>query len=419
MQELGPSLTGLFVALGIGLLIGAERERRKDEGPKRGSAGIRTFVIVTLLGAVAARTDNQALVAVTVAGVCLLAGVSYTFSHRDDPGLTTEFALVLAALLGAMTAREPGFSAAVGVIAAIILAARAPLHHFVRSVLSEQELRSALIFAAVTLVVLPVIPDGFYGPFGALNPHTLWLIVILMMAISAAGYIAVRTLGTGAGLPLAGFASGFVSSTATIAAMGSRATQSPALLAPAVAGAVLSTVATIAQLGILLAATSPQTLSAISIPLVSAGGAASVYAAVFALGALQTKTNEEPNPGEAFDLTTAVKLALTLAAILVLCAALKAWYGSTGLFIASAIGGFADTHAPAVSVGQLVSGDKLAAGNAVTPILIAMTTNTITKAVIAHSSGGRPFAMRVIPGLVLVIAAAWLGELLSAAAQLR
>ena len=122
--------------------------------------------------------------------------------------------------------------------------------------------------SAATLVVLPVIPDRFYGPFGALNPHTLWRIVILMMAISAAGYIAVRTLGAGAGLPLAGFSSGFVSCAATIATLGSRAKQNPTLLGPAVAGAVLSTVATIAQLGILLAATSSETLSAVSIPLV-------------------------------------------------------------------------------------------------------------------------------------------------------
>lgn len=100
MQGLTHAVTGLVVAPGIGLLIGAERERGKSEGPTRGSNGIRTFVMVTLLGTVAARTDNQALVAVTVAGVYLLASVSYSFSHREDPGLTTEFARVLAAVPG-------------------------------------------------------------------------------------------------------------------------------------------------------------------------------------------------------------------------------------------------------------------------------------------------------------------------------
>jgi uncharacterized membrane protein (DUF4010 family) len=408
-----PSLTGLFVALGIGLLIGAERERRKGEGPTRSAAGIRTFALVALLGAVVARSDNQALVAVTVAGVCLLVSVSYAFSHRDDPGLTTEFALVLSVVLGAMTRQEPAVAAALGVIVAILLAARAPLHHFVRSVLSEYELRSALIFAAASLVVLPVMPDRFYGPFGALNPHTLWLIVILMIGISAAGYIAVRTLGAGAGLAVSGFASGFVSSAATIAAMGSRGRLTPTLLVPAVAGAVLSTVATIAQLGILLAATSPPTLAAVSVPLVCAGFAAVAYAAFFSVGAFKPDADKEIDPGEAFDLATAIKLALTLAVILIFCAALKAWYGSNGLLIASAVGGLADTHAPALAVGQLVSGDKLPASDSVTPILIAMTTNTITKAIIAQSSGDRAFAIRVIPGLGVVIAAAWLGAYVS------
>ena len=419
MQDITHAVKGLVVALGIGLLIGAERERRKGVGPARSAAGIRTFMLATLLGAVSARAGDNTIVAFTLAGVFVLAGISYAFGHRDDPGLTTEFALVISTLLGAAAMREPEIAAAVAVIVAIILAARQPLHHFVRTVLSEDELRSALAFAAATLVILPVIPDRFFGPFDALNPHTLWLIVILIMAISAAGYIAVRTLGAGSGLPLAGLASGFVSSTATIAAMGSRAAQTPALIGPAVAGAVLSTVSTIVQLAVLLAATSPRALAEVSIPLISAGSVAVAYAAVFTLGALTVETNQEPHPGKAFELTTAVKLAFTFAAILVLSAALKAWYGSAGLFIASAIGGFADTHAPAVSIGQLVSNNKLTAENAVTPILVAMTTNTITKAVIAHSSGGRAFAGRVVPGLVLVIAAAWLGELLNAATQFR
>ena len=419
MQDLANTITGLIVALGIGLLIGAERERRKGEGPSRSAAGIRTFVVATLLGAIASRSGSDILLAVTIAGTFGLAGISYIFSHGDDPGLTTELALVLAVVLGAMAMREPTVASAVGVILAIVLAARRPLHHFVRSVLSETEVQSALTFAAATLVVLPVIPDRFFGPFNALNPHTLWLIVIMMMAISGAGYIAVRVLGPAAGLPLAGFSSGFVSSAATIAAMGSRATQTPAVTGPAVAGAVLSTVSTIVQLALLLAATSPRALAAASIPLISAGGAALAYAAVFTFGALKAKTDQEPHPGDAFEPMTAVKLTLTLAAILVLSAALKAWYGSAGLYVASAIGGFADTHAPAVSVGQLVSGDKLAANDAVVPILVAMTTNTISKVAIAYSSGRREFSARVIPGLFLVIAAGWLGAFLSAAAQFR
>ncbi|MEQ1696511.1 MAG: MgtC/SapB family protein [Hyphomicrobiaceae bacterium] len=405
------SITGLLVALGAGLLIGAERERRKGTGATRAPAGIRTFVIATLLGALSVRAGSDLLLAVSTAGVIALVGVSYGLSSREDPGLTTELALVACVPIGALSMREPAFAAAAAVVVAIILAAREPLHRFVRAVLSEQELSSARIFGAATLVVLPIIPNATIGPFNALNPYAIWLIVILLMAISSAGYIAVRLLGAGFGLPLAGFASGFVSSTATIAAMGARAKNTPELLAPAASGAILSTLATVVEMAVVLLATSAQTLAAMAGALLASGVAAAAYAAVFTFQAAGTQVEREPDQGQAFDLVTAVKLAGVLAAVILLCAAMTAWYGKAGVAIASAIGGFADTHAPAISVGQLVNANKFNPSDAIMPILLAMTANTITKAVVAYSSGGTAYALRVIPGLILVIAAAWLGSM--------
>ncbi len=157
---------------------------------------------------------------------------------------------MVAVALGGLAMREPALAAALAVTVAILLAARAPMHRFVREVLSQSELRSILIFAAATLIVWPVIPDRYVGPFAAINPRALWQVVILILAISAAGYIAVRSLGARFGLPLAGLASGFISSAATIAAMGARAAEDPKLMRPAVAGAVLSTVATVVQLAL-------------------------------------------------------------------------------------------------------------------------------------------------------------------------
>lgn len=405
------SITGLLVALGAGLLIGTERERRKGSGTDRAAAGIRTFVIATLLGALSVRAGSDLLLAVSAAGVIALAAVSYYLSSRKDPGLTTEIALVACVPIGALAMREPSFAAAAAVVVAIVLAARDPMHRFVRTVLSEHELSSALIFGAATLVVLPLIPNATIGPFKALNPYAIWLIVILLMAISAAGYIAVRLFGARYGLPLAGFASGFVSSTATIAAMGTRARTTPDLLAPAASGAILSTLATVAQMATVLLATSPATFAALAGPLIASGLAAAVYGAVFTARAIGTPVEREPDQGRAFDLVTAMKLAALLAAIILLCAAMSAWYGQAGLAIASTLGGFADTHAPAISVGQLVNANTLAASGAVVPILLAMTANTISKAVVAYSSGGSVYARRVIPGLILVIAAAWLGAM--------
>src|SRR5579863_9601369 len=246
-----PPVTGLAVrmgiALAIGLLIGAERERRKGRGPLRAPAGIRTFAITCVLGAVSLEVGGGLLLSVVAASIASLITISYLRTRQKDPGLTTEAALILTLLLGALALRQPALASALGVVVAILLVTRSHLHHFVRSVLTESELHDALVFAAAVVVVLPLIPDRYLGPYGAINPRTIWKIAVLMMSVSATGYVAVRVLGARVGLPLAGLASGFASSTATIGSMGAQARQQRALAAPAVAGAVLSTIATIVE----------------------------------------------------------------------------------------------------------------------------------------------------------------------------
>ena len=412
MLILDPAILNLAVALGIGLLIGAERERRKGEGPSRSPAGIRTFTVTALAGAVSFMVGDELMLAVTTAGVITLTSVAYWRDRDDDPGLTTEIALILTALLGGLSMRQPALAAGVAVAVAVLLAVRAPLHHFVRSVLSESEVKDALIFASATLVVLPLLPDRPLGPYDGLNPHMIWIIVILVMAIGAAGYVAVRMLGARFGLPLAGLASGFISSIATIGAMGARATKAPDLLAAAAAGAVLSTVATIVQMAAVLAATSVATLQTLSWPLICAGLAAAAYGAVFTVQVLRQTTEDERQPGQAFSLSTALIFALTLSGVLVASAALREWFGETGVIVAAAVAGFVDAHSATISIASLVASGKMNAADAVTPILAGLSTNTISKVIFAWTSGGRSFAVRVIPGLILVALAAWGGALI-------
>ena len=249
------------------------------------------------------------------------------------------------------------------------------------------------------------------GPYGALNPHSIWVLVILVMAISAAGYVAVRMLGARFGLPIAGLASGFISSTATIGAMGARVAKTPDVLAAAVAGAVLSTIATIVQMALVLAATNMTTLRTLLVPLICAGLAAVVYGTVFTIRALQQKSESETLSGRAFSLSTALIFALTLSGILIACAALREWFGETGIIIAAALAGFVDTHSAAISVASLVASEKMSAADAVFPILAGLSTNTISKMFLAGISGKRAFALRVIPGLIVVALAAWIGML--------
>ena len=399
-------------ALGIGLLIGAERERRKADSPSDASAGVRTFALAALAGCVAARFGGTAVFAVTIAGVVVLAATAYLRARAEDLGLTTEVALVLTALLGGASTLAPALAAGLAVVTTILLAARSKIHHFVRQALSARELEDALVLAAAALVILPLVPDRYIGPFDAINPRTLWLLVVLIMAIGAVGHIAQRVLGARLGLPAAGFASGFISSSATIGAMGGLAQRSPELASPAVAGAVLSSVATVFHLAVVLLATSPATLVAMAIPLTLAGLVAIGYGMVFLLRAAREAPATQEAVGSAFSIKVAIGIATGLAAILVIAAAASAHFGAAGIAIVSGAAGFADAQSAAVSAASLVASGKLTAASAVAPVLVGMTTNTVTKGIFAWTGGGARFTAQVAPGLVLMLAAAWLGALM-------
>lgn len=399
----------LAVALGIGLLLGLERERRKGSGPGRGYAGIRTFALVSLLGGIAMVIGDSAVVAVALAFVAAATVVAYALGDRTDPGLTTEVALLVAFLLGALAQHEPQLAAGLAVAVAILLAARESLRRLVSEALTEQEVHDGLLLGAAALVILPLVPDRTMGPFDAFNPFTLWRLVVVVMAIGAAGYVALRLLGPRIGLPLAGLASGFVSSAATIGAMGARAKREPSILRPAVAAAVFSTVATVAQMVIVVGATNARTLRELWPAMLAAGVLAVAYGLVFGLRALRDDAEHQAPPGRAFEPRSALVFAATVGAILFVSAALNEWLGEAGLALSAALAGFADTHSAAISVASLVSSGKINPEDAVVPILTAFTTNSLTKAVLAWTAGGRGFALDVWPGIVLVLAGAWGG----------
>lgn len=402
-------ILSLAVALGIGLLIGIERERSKGGGPFRAAAGLRTFALASLLGAVAMATGGTALLVVAGLAIAMLAGLAYWRSRQRDPGLTTEVGLVLTVFVGGLAIGDPAVAAGLGVIIAMLLAARSWLHRLVVVKLTATELRDGLLFAAASLIVLPLLPDRALDPFGAFNPHSMWTVVVLVMAISSAGYVAVRVLGARFGLPMTGLASGFISSTATIGAMGARARKDPAALAAAAAGAILSTVSTVVQMTLVIGATSPAVIGRLALALALAGLTAFVYGAVFTILALKMSPATEPQPGRAFSLRAALMFAASLTAILMVSAALERWFGNAGITIAASLSGFVDTHAPAIATASLVAAGKMSPDGAVLPILAAFSTNTVSKVVFAWVNGGPRFAIRVVPGLALVAAAAWLG----------
>ncbi len=411
LSTLGGNWT-IAVSLGIGLLMGIERERTKGTGRERRPEGLRTFALAGLLGGLCAALDDSVLLGVGGAFVGLVAIVGYLRSPREDPGLTTEVALFVTFVLGALARDEATLAAAIGVVTTILLASRTRLHDFAGRVLSERELWDGLIFAAAALVVLPLVPNRPVGPYDVFNPFTVWRLVVMIMAISAFGYVARRLLGPQFGLPLAGFAGGFVSAAATIGAMGERAKREPDAAISAAAGALLANVATVVLMVALVGATSPETLRELAVPLSGA--------AIAAIGAGGTATarnwhmraSHGTEQGRAFDLRTSIAFAATLTLVLLLSAALTDWLGSGGLVVGAAVAGFADTHSAAISAAALAAAGTVSPDDAALAVLAALSTNTVTKLVVAQVAGGRRFTARLAPGLLAMVALAWTGSLL-------
>jgi uncharacterized membrane protein (DUF4010 family) len=404
MNEILPFAVALF----IGLLVGVERERSKGTGPARGEAGSRTFAVACLLGAIAMRVGGVTLLAVVLAAVSALVAVAYFRRRSEDPGLTTEAALLIVVLIGGLSSTEPLLAAALGVTLAIILAAKEPIHTFARNKITQAELRDAFILAFATVIVWPLLPDQPMGPYGAINPFKLWSLVILVMAIGGVGHVATRAIGGRYGLPLSGFASGFASSTATIAAMGQRVRQDRAHLHGAVAGGALSTVATFIQLALVLWVASPQTLFAMTAPLFAGGVVAAAYGAWFTWRAVNDSDGRHGSSGGAISLKIAFALAGTFAVMLMAAAFLRESFGQAGVVGGAALAGVADAHAAAISIAALVSNEKVSPADAVIPILVAVTSNAAMKGVMAFASGAPAYAARIAPGLALSTGAAWL-----------
>ncbi|MDP3210812.1 MAG: hypothetical protein CTY35_04695 [Methylotenera sp.] len=398
----------LAVALGIGLLIGAERERSKADGGDRTIAGVRTFTIASLLGAVSTSVNFWLLV-VSIICVTVFVATAYFTRRDEDPGLTTEISLVFTVILGGLAMTTASMAASLAVAAAILLAAKEPIHGFVRGVVTKDEMIDFLILAAATLIVLPLVPNALVGPFDAINPRNLWLIVILVMFIGALGHLALRLLGSRTGLPLVGLVSGFISSIATIGAMGARVRKTPDLIGTAVAGATLSSLSTVLQLVMLLAAIHPPTLHALKVPLLFGGLTIALYGLVITLNSFNHQSQELSKPSRSFSVKTALTLALVIAVVLIASAALKAWFGQAGLVVASAVAGLADVHASTISAASLAASNKITAANAAVPILVAFSANALSKVITAAVTGGKVFFQQVTLGLVLQVSAIWLG----------
>lgn len=401
-------LFGFMVALGLGLLIGIERERSKGEGPDRAAAGVRSFTLVALMGALGTHLGLPAML-LGGAFVALAGLLSYVRSSTDDPGLTTEIALLMTYLLGVLAQTEPSLAAALGVTVALLLAHKSNLHRFSAQILKPEEIHDGLLLLASALIVLPLLPAGTIDPWGVIEIRKLWAIVVLIMAIGAAGHVALRLFGSEIGLPLAGFVGGVVSSAATIASMGQRAKRDPARIEAAAAAGMASSIATTLLMGLLLASTSLTLLRSVW-PMLLAGTLAALGATLLlARRARGSSADPSGSSGRPFDPIEALMFAGLLAAVLLVSAGLKAWLGARAIWIAAASAGLADVHAVTLSMGQLAESATIGITDARWALVLGFATNMCTKLFLAQRAS-KPYFQRLWPGhlamLLALVAAA-------------
>ncbi len=404
------SALGLLVALGGGLLIGLERERRKGQGDTRKAAGLRTFAVVTSCGALAQSISSPGLVVAGGALVAVLAIAGHLRSRSLDPGLTTEVALFAAYLIGVQSVVSPSLGAGCAVVLAALLAARSGLHRFATDVLSEQELHDGLLLAGFALVLLPLIPGESFSWLGGISPRPLAALVLLILSVQALAHVAMRLLGPRAGTAAAGFLAGFASSTAAIASLGARVRRHPASTGSIATGAALSTAATWVQAPLIAVALSPGAARVI-LPAMMAGLIAALgVGAALGFSARRESPLDEAAPRArtgAISLREALAVAASLSIVTLVVAEANRRFGSGGVLTSASIAGLADAHAAVVPLSALFGSGQLAAPDLVTGVLLAISFNSLTRLLVAFVAGGPRYGWRVGTVLFAGNASAW------------
>lgn len=399
-------VTGLAVALGCGLLVGIDRERHKGSGPRRAYAGLRSFGLAALGGALA-QISGGALVLAGALLVVALSAISHWRDQSDDPGITTELALFVCYLLGVNAIAHPAMAAGAAVVVASMLHLRGRMHHFARVSLKAEELHDALVLGAAALVVLPLLPDAGSAWLLGINPRRLLLLAIVIMAIESAAHIALRITGARLGMAVSGLASGFASSVATTAAMGARAKARPELLAACVSGALMSNVATFVLLLVVTLTVAPGFALQLA-PMIAAGALAALVTAGAGLAAQGKAGPGAGATGHAFSLRQALGFAALLSGATVVVAYANAWLGQQGAWGGAVLVGLLDFHAAAASVLSLAGAGGLSGADTVLALLLALSANTLSKVVAAFASGTRRYGALTGIGLAVILLAAWM-----------
>ncbi|MBY0225939.1 MAG: DUF4010 domain-containing protein [Hyphomicrobium sp.] len=403
----------LGVALAIGFLIGLERgwkTRNEPEGAR--AAGLRTHALGGLLGgvwgALAVARETDGLIAIALA-FAVYSGAILLFRYREAVdektfGVTTVVAAMLTFALGALAVMgDMAVAGGMGVAAAALLAFKDVLHGWVGRI-SWLELRSGLLLAAMTFILLPMLPDRTIDPWNTINPFEMWLLTVMIAAISFAGYIAIKAVGDEAGIVMTGIAGGLASSTAVTVTLAEMAKEHPEKVSPLTSGALFASATMAARVLVVVAAVGTSVLPKIALP-IGVGGLALLGIAFYFLkqntNGVERSRLKLTNP---FELKTVLKFGLLLTAITAATKLLTRIGTGQGVYVLALFSGIADVDAMTLSMSRQAT-DPGSATLAANAILIVVAVNTVAKAVIGWMTGGAGFGKRMMAAAVVAIAA--------------
>ncbi len=369
-----------IIASALGFAIGLERERR---GVAARSMGLRSFVLLALLGALTAVLESSLMAAVIALFVSGLIIAGYLRTSRSDQngnaevGLTSELAAGATYLLGYFAHSAPWLSAILGILIFAILWNRKTLHQFSREKIKPEEIQATLILAALVIAIRPLLPEEAIDPWGIIHIKTLVTMIALILSIQFASYILIQSFGGAVGVPLWGLLAGFVSSTAVVFLIPSLLKQEKIHTQNALAAALLATASSLGLLIVLVTMISESlfwhvlgyTGPAILIALMSAWFCVK-------RGFETTDLSIQKNP---IALWPAIKLALAIGSVILMISGIQHFFGQEGTLIASFAGGLGELHAVTISIAALYKSQNISIEQAKLNILVAVVASIISK----------------------------------------
>ncbi len=402
----------IFFSLGLGLIIGLEREHRTKLGET--FAGIRTIPLITILGTLSAYIYENYWDKVfyfTFGAIVLYTILNFYLEYQKDVGITTEITILIAYIIGIFVYFEQFYTATVlTVITAVLLASKNVLESFAKK-LSQEDIVAILKFIIITAVIYPILPDKNFGWFNAFNIKDIWKMVIIVSTLDFIGYTLLKWKGAKT-LWLNGIIGGLVSSTAVSYELAKKTKDYPTLVNSATLGIALAWTIMNFRVIFLAGIISVELAKSIALPLVltSIGFLLVIWFKQKMKKKIYTKDSSNLNINNPFEIRSALQFGFIYALIVFSVKALDFYLGNKGIYLASLISGVIDVDAITLSISKLFTNDRIETDVAVKGILLAVLSNSFFKFGYIYFFGTKELAKNIFTFLLIitVITLIWL-----------